>query len=163
MDTAILNVDKKFQKLGLVGTLVWGFIIALVFIVTQLIAMGVYIGIKYEDVAAAEYQKLMTDLMYNGTVISICTFATLFVCGGMILGIVKIKKGSNLKVYLGLKSVEFKALKDWFFILIASLVLSDSLTMLLGRPVVPEFMSTAYSSTESPWLLGKTQGSCLHS
>ncbi len=153
MDIAMSNEGKGFQKWGLVGTLLWGLLIALVFIVVQLVVMVIYIGLNYRDVTAAEFQKLMTALMYNGTVISICTFASLLVCGCMILIIVKIKKGSNLKHYLGLKRVDFTALKIWFPILVAFLVSSDALTIFLGRPIVPEYMSTVCSSAESLWLL----------
>lgn len=153
MNNKILNEGKEFQKWGLVGTLVWGFIIALVFVVVELVTMVIYIIINYGDVAASDYEKLISDLQHNGTILSIGSFATLFVCGAMILGIVKIKKGSNLKDYLGLQSVDLKSVRYWVLILAAFIVLTDALSMLLDIPVVPEVMLSLYSSAESPWLL----------
>ena len=153
MNNKILNEGKEFQKWGLVGTLVWGFIIALVFVVVELVTMVIYIIINYGDVAASDYEKLISDLQHNGTILSIGSFATLFVCGAMILGIVKIKKGSNLKDYLGLQSVDLKSVRYWVLILAALIVLTDALSMLLDIPVVPEVMLSLYSSAESPWLL----------
>jgi membrane protease YdiL (CAAX protease family) len=153
LSTEKLNVNDEYKKWGLFGTIVWGLIIALIFLVIQLFTSGIYIGFTSGTVSASEYQKLMTDLQYNGAVFSINTFASLLVCGSIIIGIIKLKKGSNLIDYLGLKGVGFKIIKYWFLILGAFIVVSDSLFALLGRPIVPEFMSTMYSSTESPWLL----------
>lgn len=151
MDTTILNGDKGIQKWGLVGTLLWGLLIALVFVGVQILSMGVYIVLNFRDVAVTEYPKLIKELQYNGTVLSICIVTSFFVCSGMILGIIKIKKGSSIEDYLGFKNVSIEVIKKWFFILIAFIFMSDSLCMLLSRPVVPKFMSSAYSSTEHLW------------
>lgn len=37
--------------------------------------------------------------------------------------------------------------------IIAFIIFSDLLTFFLGKPIVPEFMSSVYTSTESPWIL----------
>ena len=138
---------------GLRGTLIWGLIIAVAFVVTQVVVMGLYIGIHYKDASSLEYKSLMLGLQYNGTVVSLVTLASLLVCGPLIWGIVKLKKNSNLKHYLGLKWVGVRTLAFWLVVIICLLVASDLLTGLLGKSIVPDFMETAYKSAESRWLL----------
>lgn len=147
--------DGESQRWGLVGTLLWGLAIALVFVVTQLFTFSiyiVYIAIGSGNVSTAQYQKIITDLQYNGTVFSICTLASFLTCSGMIFGIVKIKRGSSLRDYLGLKTVDLRTVKRWSLVLVAFMALSTLLATLLGRPV-PEFMLSVYSSAKYPWLL----------
>ncbi|HJN51153.1 MAG: CPBP family intramembrane metalloprotease [Pseudomonadales bacterium] len=115
--------------------------------------MGAYIGFHYGDVAPAEYESLITKIQLNGTVLSICSFATLIVCSSLVLCIVKLKKNSSIKHYLGLHTVSLNDIGFWSLVTIAFIFVSDLLTFLLGKPVVPEFMSAVYTSTESLWFL----------
>lgn len=135
------------------GTLIWGTIIAVIFIVTQISAMVVYIKIHFGDVAPPEFERLVMELQYDGTVISICTFAAFLICGPAIVCVVKFKKGSNLGHYLALKTVDSATSKYWALVMICLIVVSDVLTLLLGKPLVPEFSATVYKSTESHWML----------
>lgn len=150
-ETASSNQD--YAVWGLPGTLIWGLIIAILFVVTQSIAMGLYIGVNYGDLGQSEFEIMMSDLQSNGAVLSICTFASLLVCGPLIIGVVKLKKNSNLKHYLGLQTVDFKTVRFWFIATICLIIASDLLTISLGKPIVHEFMSAVYKSTESPWIL----------
>ena len=110
MTTDALVSNHNPPVWGLRGTLIWGLIIAVAFVVTQVVVMGLYIGIHYKDAPSSEYESLMLGLQYNGTVVSLVALASLLVCGPLIWGIVKLKKNSNLKHYLGLKRVEVKTL-----------------------------------------------------
>jgi len=71
----------------------------------------------------------------------------------MIFGVVKLKKNSDYKQYLGLKRVSLKTVKYWFLVIIAFEIIYELLTFFVDRPIVSEFMSSAYTSTESPWIL----------
>ena len=153
MNTEVHPSHQPYSVWGLPGTLIWGLIIAVFFVATQSIVMGIYIGINHGKAASSDYGKLVADLQYNGQVLSICTFASSLVCGLMLLGAVKLKKNSNLKHYLGFKAVDLQSLKFWFLVIISLIIVSDLLTLLLGKPIVPEFMTTIYKSTESKWLL----------
>lgn len=153
MNTEAFSSNQHYPVWGLLGTLIWGLIITVIFFVTQIVAMGIYIGINYGDIAAPEVEKLMVDLQFNGLVLSICTFASLLVCGLLMLGIIKLKKGSNLKHYFGFRAVSLRDLKFWLVVFTGLIIVSDLLTFLLGRPIVPEFMTAVYTSTESKWIL----------
>lgn len=142
-----------YSRWGFLGTLVWGLVIAIVFVVSQIVVLVLYIYSQYKDVVSEEYIGLITELQYNGTVISISSIVTLLVCCPMIIGIVKLKRNSNIKHYLGFKKVELKSIKYWFLVLILLIIASDLLTLFIDKPLVPEFMSEAYVSVYSLWLL----------
>ena len=154
MNNEISIIEKNsFPRWGLVGTLVWGTFIAVSFIVIQITAMGMYIGFNFGEVGPSEFEQLMLDIQKNGTVISLCTFSTTIICSVMVLLAIKLKKGSNIKDYIGSKSVEVKTAFNWFLGIIVFIIFADTLTVLLGRPIVPEFMTSVYTSIDNVWIL----------
>ncbi len=153
MNLETLHSKQDHAVWGLPGTLIWGLVIAIFFVVTQTAVMGIYIAVNYGDIGQSEFEILMADLQQNGFVLSLCTFASLLVCAPLLVGVIKLKKNSNLKQYLGLTAVDFKTVKTWFLVIICLIIASDLLTFSLGKPIVPEFMTAVYTSTESPWIL----------
>jgi len=63
------------------ATLGWGLLIAAIFMATQMLVMGLYIGAKHGDVSDSEIASLMEQMQFDGTVISLATIATLIVGG----------------------------------------------------------------------------------
>ncbi len=151
--TETLTADNNYAMWGFAGTLIWGAVILLAGGIIHVIATIIFIRIQYGDVTSTEYENLMTDLQYNGTFFSISTFATFIVCSSMIFGVIKLKRNSNIKQTLGLNKVTLSTVRYWFIAIIAMIILSDSLTLLLGRPIVTEDMTSTYTSIESPWIL----------
>lgn len=153
MNGETISRNDKINRWGLVGTLVWGIIIITVFILVQLVATGFYIGINYGEVSSSEQKQLLIDLQNNGAVLSLCTFVAAIICSILIFGIIKLMPGSDIRAYLGFNNVELKKYFYWLFILVIFIVLSDLLTTVLGRPVVPEFMFSVYTSIDNVWIL----------
>lgn len=153
MNTEISTNSRNDATWGFQGTLIWGVIISLAFVATQSIVIGLFIALQYQDVPAAEYAALVTSLQYDGMVLSLCTFATLVVCSCLMFGIIRLKRNSSITRYLGLQPASRANIKYWFLVVIALLVCSDLLTLLVGKSIVPEFMSSAYASIESKWIL----------
>jgi membrane protease YdiL (CAAX protease family) len=58
----------------------------------------------------------------------------------------KVRGGRGVAEYLGFRPVSGKVLARWALPLLVLLVLSDALTVWLGRPVVPEFMQRVYQT-----------------
>ena len=54
--------------------------------------------------------------------------------------------------FLGLRAIDARSIARWSLALIACVAVSDSITIAIGRSVVPEFMTAAYSSV-NPVLL----------
>jgi uncharacterized protein len=138
---------------GLTGTIIWSVVIALVFVITQIFAIGIYIGLFYGKVAANDLAGLVSTLKNNGYVVSLCSITTFVICGGLIAGIIKLKKGTRIKDYLGLHSVNAKTLFFWILISLLYIASSDTLTFALGRPIVPDYVVAVYSSIKNVWVL----------
>lgn len=138
---------------GLPGTLLWGMVIAAAYVVIGTISAGVYFGLTQGATSPDEYAEALLDLQFDGATIAVSTIVTALLCGAIIAVVVKLKRGSNLKEYLGLHIPSKQETGRWLAILIGFLIVFDTITYLLGRPIVPEFMWRLYSSLESRWLL----------
>jgi membrane protease YdiL (CAAX protease family) len=94
--------EKRPAIWGLVATLLWTVLIAVVFLVAQVIAAGIYAIVTMRELPRARMEAALAGLQFDGTFVSFCTLATLFVCVPIIVGIAKLKRGSKVKDYLGL-------------------------------------------------------------
>jgi membrane protease YdiL (CAAX protease family) len=99
----------------------------------------------------------LTDLFrsagHDGYALSLATFATAIVGCGVIIGVIKLKRGSVLREYLCIQPVSLGRMLRWLGLLAALIVLSDALTTLLGRPIAPPFMSAVYATADPRWIL----------
>lgn len=153
MDKQTLPLNQNYAVWGLTGTLIWGFVISLFFIATQIIVMAFFIFINYGVVNWSIFRRLVYELQYNGIMLSITTFATTLVCTILIIVAIKLKKNSNIKHYLGLKTVDFKTAIFWFLVVACLLFVTDLLTYTLDKPIVTDFMLTLYKDTKPLWIL----------
>ena len=135
------------------GTFLWGLLITAVFLLLQ-------VGIVYGVVASSQGQLSESEFMAryisaatSGSVFSIATIVTAGVCCALIAGVVKLKKGSVLSAYLALGAIPRAVILRWLALLAAFIVIADVVTYLLGRPIVPDFMSEVYSTADPVWLL----------
>lgn len=139
---------------GPVATIFWSLLIAIVFVAAQVFTLVGYLQLmKEKPVDAAEAQALVTELRFDGVLLSLCTFATLLICVPLIIGIAKLKRDSNLKGYLELRWPPVKQVLRWTLIILGFCLLADGISLLLSQPLVPEFMLKAYRSASPRWLL----------
>lgn len=89
----------------------------------------------------------------NGYLLSISTVVTAFVCLGLTILVIKLKKGSDLREYLCLRTVPPVIMLKWAGILGVVIVFSELITVSLHRPIVPEFVANAYATADPVWLL----------
>jgi membrane protease YdiL (CAAX protease family) len=131
------------------GTLLWGTLIFAIFTVLQILTM-IVVGISRKShFTEAELRGLMND----GYFLSLTTFITTLACCGLVVGVVKLKKGSQLAEYLCIRKVSLKILLKWIGLLVCFLVLSDLITFFIGRPIVPPFMSAAFATAKPAWTI----------
>jgi len=141
------------QNWRLAGTVAWGVGVALMFVIVQTIATLVVVLRDQADLGEDRIFALLEAGADDGFALSIATLASTLMCVPVLIGIAMLKKDSNIRDYFALKPVSTRSLMPWLGILAIVLVLSDALTVVLGRPVVSEFMAAAYSSAGSLWLL----------
>ena len=136
---------------GFWGTLIWSVLILAIFFALQIVTVIVLVMINSGPPSETELSQKIVSMAYNGNVLSVTIVLTSLVCLGLLVGAAKLKNGSVLKEYFAIKAVPFKTMVNWIGALAVILVLADLITRSLGRPIVPEFMSTAYA-TASPVL-----------
>jgi membrane protease YdiL (CAAX protease family) len=128
-------------------------LIAGLFVLLQTLTVFGVVALRYDIHSEAELAQRYFSLALDGYVLAVATFITTFVGCALIAGIVKLKKHSVLKDYLAIRTVPLKTMLVWLGLLIGLLALSDALTLLLGRPMVPEFMTEVYASAKPVWVL----------
>lgn len=138
---------------GLFGTLLWAAIIGAVYVAVGTIAAGAYFGVTQGAVSPDDYSEAFSNVQFDGMAISLSAIVTTVVCSLLIVVAVKLKRGSDLREYLGLTIPSRRETGRWLMFFIGFLIAFDLLTYLLGRPIVPEFMWRVYSSLESRWVL----------
>jgi membrane protease YdiL (CAAX protease family) len=137
----------------MLGTVLWGTGIAIVFVVLQSIVMVAYLNRGRTGLTDEQLRALVEMSQNNGVVLSLATLLTAMLCVPLILGIAKLKRGSRLGDYLAVRAIPLGTLGQWLGITALFIVASDTLTWALGQPVVPEFMKSAYASADPAWLI----------
>ena len=138
---------------GFWGTVIWGAVISVIFIVLQTITIFVAVVSRNGNLSQSALEQLFISAVGNGHFISLATFVTTVVCCGLIVGVIKLKKGSVLSEYLCIRPVSPKTMLKWIGLLAGFIVVSDLITTSLGRPIVPDFMSVAYATANPVWTI----------
>lgn len=137
---------------GTWATIAWGVVIALFFVLVQVVAT--FVGMAtLPDLPEEVSEKLIETASGDGDIIAISTVATGALGTALIAGIIKLKKHAVLGDYLGLRAVPQPELLKWLGVLAAYLVVSVVLNWVFGREEVVEFMLTAWNTTQSRWML----------
>lgn len=138
---------------GFWGTVIWGIVILVIFVALQTITILVVVVSRETNLSESDVMELFISAGENGNLLSLATFVTAVVCCGLIVGVIKLKKASQLTNYLSIKPVSLRVMLRWIGLLAGFIVLSDSITALLGRPIVPPFMSAAYATASPVWVI----------
>jgi len=138
---------------GLLGTLLWGALIALGFIVVQVAAAFTHVKANNPSASAEELLKLLEAAAGTGSILSIATVASTIVGCSLTAGAIKLKKGSVLGEYLCLRAVSARALLKWLGYVAVFIAVTDLFTVMIGRPVVAPFMRDIYATANPLWLL----------
>src|SRR5262245_12725996 len=136
------------------GTFLWSTLIAVVFLVTQILVITIEIVLSPHG----EYTKhyFLEQLIYashSGNVLAHATFASTAVCCSLIAFVIKLKKGSTLKDYLCLYRVQIKTVASWLGATLLVFVLSCLILYLLDRPMHVQWVFAVYTSAQPRWVL----------
>jgi membrane protease YdiL (CAAX protease family) len=85
----------------------------------------------------------------NGFVMAVATFVTTPLCVALVAVLVWLRHGPTVKRYLGLKAIAPRTMLTWIVTLTVFAFISDLLTRLSGRPLIPDFMVEAYTTARS--------------
>jgi len=105
-----------------------------------------------DPLASEPPAEAFRGLTSDGLFLSVCTVANLLVCAPLIAGIAKLKSGSKLKDYLGLKVPRLRQFLLWSLITSVFWALS-ALALLPHQRKTPGIMLEIYNSTDPQWPL----------
>ena len=143
MDTDIISIEEPAPRpWGFWATI--GFTVAIVIaeVLIQIVAVVGFLVVA----TVAHHTVDAHSLGSNGLLLAIVTVVSIPVALGLVVLFVRLRKGMTLKDYLCFRHPRSSRYSTWCLILLAFVLLSDSLSVVLGKPIVPPFMSDAYAT-----------------
>ncbi len=127
----------SFFSLAILGTfiLIQG-AIAVVFAVAAAVKNG-----------SIDVETYSVELAGNGFFLAIATIIAAPLCTALVLLFARLRRGMPVRTYLALKGPSRKQLVVWCAVMVAFMVLSDTISLSLGRPIVPVFMVDIYRTS----------------
>ncbi len=135
---------------GIWGTLGWGLLVAAVFIVLQGSVLAGFVAHEVARNPDADIYMAARGLKANGFVMALATLVTTPLCIGLIVLLVRVKKGPTIARYLGLKAIALRTMLFWLGIVTLFALLAELLAHLAGWPFMPDFMVEAYTTAYFP-------------
>jgi membrane protease YdiL (CAAX protease family) len=140
---------------GFWGTLIWGAVILIIGCILQIVALFAVVLRRYGDIeklSGSELAQVSISTSDSGLGLSVVTFLTTVVGGGLVIGVIKLKRDSVLREYLCIKPVSLATMRNWLGLLGGLLIIEELLAIALGHSR-SEFMSVAYATANPVWLL----------
>lgn len=135
---------------GALGILVLG-----IWLIVQMVVVAGFVLVQALRSPQADVEAIVRGLPTDGFLLALSTCGASVVCTGLVILLAWLREGNPPARYLALRPVPPVRLAGWLGITVVFMVLSDGLTLLLGRPIVPEIMVKAYETAVLPplfWL-----------
>jgi membrane protease YdiL (CAAX protease family) len=139
MENTSISISRRVW--GFWATAGFGAIVIIASFLAE-ITVGVIFTIKNVDLDANE-----------GLLVALATYVVAIVCVGLVSIFIKVRKRVTVAEYLGLRRITKKTALVWLALTLGLIVLSDSLSLILGRPLNPEPMVNTYNTSVWPALL----------
>jgi membrane protease YdiL (CAAX protease family) len=137
-----------------VGKKVWGpwatvgFGLALV--VTQLLVVGVIAAVQHNTDSQFYTSAFLENLAKDGSSLGISVCASAIAGIAFVLLIIKLRKGASIAEYLALIPISWKTIVGAIALVAGFIVVWDGITIMLGKPIVTQFMVDAYQKETWP-------------
>jgi membrane protease YdiL (CAAX protease family) len=123
-------------------------IVAVVYLVIQYVAMFVYgLHLKAVNPGMTE-ESIFKSITSSGFIVAVVNCVSVLPCVGLVLFFIWLRKGITWKEYLAVNRPRARQFFMWLGITAVYAIAADALTVLLGRPVVPEFWINAYDTAQ---------------
>ena len=123
----------------------YSLLVGIAFFSVQIVVVFIVLAIGLSNDPELNIEEWADRVESNGLVLSLATIGTALLCVPFVKFLTG-RRESDPWAFLHLRSTNLRSILTWVLLLIAFVAVSDSLTLALGRPVVPEFMVGAYSS-----------------
>ena len=152
---AVDGTEKTVERQvwGFWPTVGFGLLVGTVFVALHVLVLIVVVVCELGSNQHRDPAQLAEELSSSGFVLSLSTVTSAAVGIALLLLIVKLRRGSTIREYLALNPVNGKTLLGLAALSAGFIMLADGLTLLLGRPIVHEFMVEAYTTQALPGIL----------
>ena len=137
---------------GAWATVGWGLLVTGVYFAASIMVVFVFAIFHLAGGGAMDAETL-TGHLARGEIIALAALVSVPVEIGLVVLIIKMKRGSDLRHYLALKAPSVRSLLWVAGVCLAMIAVFDGVSLLLGRPVVAPFMVEAYVNCSVPALL----------
>jgi membrane protease YdiL (CAAX protease family) len=134
------------------ATVGWSLLVAAVFVAVQIGVTAVWLLVGAAGRRELELEPAAAALV-SGDLFAVATLATAAVCIPLIWAATALRARGEVARTLALRPPRASGLALWLAATVVLVVLSDLLTVVLGRPLVPAFMTELMEVTEAPALL----------
>jgi membrane protease YdiL (CAAX protease family) len=138
---------------GFWTTAAWALVVAVIFATVQTGTILVVGDLSAANPGDLSFTQLMNSGIGEGYSFSLATFLTTIACCAAIVAIVRLKKGTVLREYLGFKPVTIRAMLKWLGLFLAVVSISDLGLMWFDEPFGKDFMSEIYTNAKPVWML----------
>ena len=148
------DLRQPVSAIGLIATLMWLLLIALVFLLIQALVLGIYVGLTQTLNPGSEALKAaIAKMQWSGSLLATATIASGLICSGVILLAVWLQKNAIITGYLGLKTLPVSSYLRWGLLFILVLLIAEVALVLTEQDSVPNVMVRFYQSASPKWLL----------
>lgn len=151
MSTVSQAMDRA-DSWKFLGTMLWGMLIVLMFVLVQSIAAIIYILVTEAEQGTQFLENFETSAS-DGDVLSVCTMASFFVCCLLIWVAIIAKKGATIRDYLALRSLNWRSYLFGILALVVLFIFIELVNWFFKRDSVPEVMKLIYQSADNKILL----------
>jgi membrane protease YdiL (CAAX protease family) len=131
----------------------FGLVIIFIFVIIQSLVAVAFVVAEIVKEPAIDIERLASQLLNNGDLLTAATIATAVICGGLIFVMVKVRRGASFAEYLALKSLSKRSVVAMLAITVIFIVFSSLVNLFLERPADSDFMTGAYGNVTSLPLL----------
>jgi len=128
-----------FRPWGFWATIGFAFLIFFIFVMGQGVVFAIWVVVSHKKISSA-------DAASNGLMLAVMTCVTTPLVFGFAWLFSWIRAGSRTAQYLGLRLAPRKEFIRWSIGMVMLVLLSDAITKLMGRPLVPDSMVEAYQT-----------------
>ncbi len=145
-ELSLSSDEIKVKPWGFWATLGFSAIIFALFCALQLLTVIGFVSLAKVQHPGLDLEVYAKSLSSNGFCIAISEIVSGLICIPLTLLFTKLRKNISIKNYIGFKEPLTSEWVKWLLILAALLFLSDAVTLLLHRPIVPPSMVDAYKT-----------------
>ncbi len=120
-------------------------LVAVVFFAAQIAAMFVVLASRLVNDPDLDIDQWAAELESDGFLLSLASVFSALLCVPLVKFLVG-RREADAWAFLRIGATDARSVLAWILTLVAFVVVSDSLNLAMGRPIVHEFMKEAYSS-----------------